>query len=119
MQTLRRGEWRGQPAVPLGRDPQGKVLGVLGLGGIGRNLMRKCEGLGMRTIYHNRRKLGEAEAGGAEWVGFEELLAGSDVLSLNLPLNVGLLFTRDLLAGVGSEGRMGRLMTLPSRKPAT
>lgn len=38
MAALRRGEWRGRPAPELGRDPQGKVLGVLGMGGIGRNL---------------------------------------------------------------------------------
>jgi lactate dehydrogenase-like 2-hydroxyacid dehydrogenase len=34
--------------------------------------------------------LSEEEAGGAEWVGFDELLAQADVLSLNLPLNVSL-----------------------------
>ena len=87
MSALRRGEWRGSPAPSLGRDPQGKVLGILGMGGIGRNLMRKCEVFGMRTIYHNRRRLDEEKAGGAEYVEFEELLERCDVLSLNLPLN--------------------------------
>jgi glyoxylate reductase len=81
-------------------DPRGKVLGILGMGGIGRNLMRKCEVFGFRTVYHNRSKLSEEEAGGAEWVGFEELLAKADVLSLNLPLNVS-------LAGGGLFGFLG------------
>lgn len=88
MQALRRKEWRGNPAPPLGHDPEGKTLGILGMGGIGRNMMKKCAAFGMKTIYHNRRKLSDEMAGGAEWVGFEELLARSDVLSLNLPLNV-------------------------------
>ena len=88
MQALRRKEWRGNPMPPLGHDPEGKVLGILGMGGIGRNMMKKCEAFGMKTIHHNRRRLDEKQAGGAEWVEFEELLARSDVLSLNLPLNV-------------------------------
>ncbi|KAI7189275.1 glyoxylate reductase [Hortaea werneckii] len=85
--AAREGKWRGQPPPPLGHDPQGKTLGILGMGGIGRNMMRKCEAFGMKAIYHNRKKLSEELAGGAEYVGFEELLARSDVLSLNLPLN--------------------------------
>jgi len=42
----------------------------------------------MTVIYSNRRKLDSATADGAEYVSFDELLARSDVLSLNLPLNV-------------------------------
>lgn len=88
MLALRDGAWRGRPPPPLGHDPEGKVLGVLGMGGIGRNMKRKCEAFGMTTIYHNRRPLEEKAAAGAEYVSFDELLARSDVLSLNLPLNV-------------------------------
>ena len=75
----------------LGHDPQGKVLGILGMGGIGRNMKRKCEAFGVETIYHNRTKLSEEMAGGAKWVEFDNLLAKADVLSLNLPLNVSLV----------------------------
>ena len=95
LQNLRQGSWRGNPPPPLGHDPEGKVLGILGMGGIGRNMKRKAEAFGMNVIYHNRRKLDEKMAGGANYVGFEELLKTSDVISLNLPLNVRLflLFT--------------------------
>lgn len=93
---LRRGEWLDD--VPLGHDPQGKVLGILGMGGIGRALKRRTDVLGMRTIYHNRRRLDPALEDGAEYVTFGELLAGSDVISLNLPLNVSARQT------VGREG---------------
>lgn len=57
------------------------------MGGIGRNIKRKADVFGMKTIYHNRRKLKPEMAGGAEYVSFEDLLKTSDVLSLNLPLN--------------------------------
>jgi len=87
MVTLRQGDWRGKPLVGLGHDPQGKVLGILGMGGIGRNLKKKAEVFGMKVVYHNRRKLSEEKADGAKYVGFDELLKESDVISLNLPLN--------------------------------
>jgi lactate dehydrogenase-like 2-hydroxyacid dehydrogenase len=88
MTTLREGKWRGHPAPSLGHDPEGKTLGILGMGGIGRNLKKKAEAFSMRVIYHNRNKLSEQVAGGAQYVSFEELLSTSDVISLNLPLNV-------------------------------
>ncbi|KAI0813685.1 D-isomer specific 2-hydroxyacid dehydrogenase [Xylaria sp. FL0064] len=86
--AIRNGTWTGHvPPPPLGHDPQGKVLGILGMGGIGRNLKKKVEVLGMRCIYHSRTQLSPQLEDGAEYVNFDELLARSDVLSLNLPLN--------------------------------
>jgi D-3-phosphoglycerate dehydrogenase len=64
------------------------------MGGIGRELKRKAEcALGMTVQYHNRHELDPGLAAGARYVSFEDLLATSDVISLNLPLNVsGILF---------------------------
>ncbi|KAF2266867.1 glyoxylate reductase [Lojkania enalia] len=87
MMSIREGKWRGHPPPPLGRDPQGKTLGILGMGGIGRNLKKKAEAFSMNVIYHNRSRLSEELAGGAQYVSFEELIRTSDVISLNLPLN--------------------------------
>lgn len=87
MFALRQKQWKGKPFPALGHDPQGKVLGILGMGGIGRNMSKKAAAFGMTTIYHNRRKLDDEKAGGAEYVTFEDLLKRSDVISLNLPLN--------------------------------
>src|SRR6202012_3535775 len=80
MVALRKGDWRGNPPPALGHDPQGKVLGILGMGGIGRNMKKKAEVFGMSVIYHNRRQLDPPEADGAEYVSFEDLLRRSDVL---------------------------------------
>jgi glyoxylate reductase len=90
MMALRNGYWKGSPPPPLGHDPQGKVLGILGMGGIGRNLMKKAVAFGMTVQYYNRSRLSDELSGGAEYVSFEDLLKTSDVLSLNLPLNVRL-----------------------------
>ncbi|CAG8000076.1 unnamed protein product [Penicillium olsonii] len=87
MNGLRQGKWRGNPSPPRGHDPQGKVLGILGMGGIGRNLKKKAEAFGMKVIYHNRRELSDEMSAGAQYVSFDELLSISDVVSLNLPLN--------------------------------
>ncbi|KAL4965043.1 D-mandelate dehydrogenase-like dehydrogenase [Aspergillus stella-maris] len=87
MHALRQGDWRGKTLPRLGHDPENKVLGILGMGGIGRNLKRKAEAFGMKVVYHNRRKLSEELAAGAEYVSFEDLIGKSDVISLNLPLN--------------------------------
>jgi glyoxylate reductase len=91
--AIRNRTWTGHvPPPPIGHDPQGKTLGILGMGGIGRNLKKKAEVLGMKVIYYNRTQLGKDLADGAEYVSFDELLARSDVLSLHVPLNV----SRDL-----------------------
>ncbi|KAL1863845.1 hypothetical protein VTK73DRAFT_6345 [Phialemonium thermophilum] len=59
------------------------------MGGIGRNLARKAQAFGMRTRYHNRTRLDPAleKECDVEYVDLDTLLATSDVLSLNLPLN--------------------------------
>lgn len=87
MAALRRGEWRGE-GLALGHDPKGKVLGILGMGGIGRNMAKKARAFGMEIKYYNRTKLSPENEEGCEYVEFDKLLAESDVLSLNLPLNV-------------------------------
>ncbi|KAI1385918.1 D-isomer specific 2-hydroxyacid dehydrogenase [Hypoxylon trugodes] len=83
--ALREGRWKGEPR--LGHDPAGKTLGILGMGGIGRAMAHRARSFGMDIIYHNRRRLDPSLEKGAKYVSFDELLAQSDVLSLNLALN--------------------------------
>lgn len=85
------GRWReglDTTASGMGRDPQGKVVGIVGMGGIGRVLARRCRAFDMDVQYHNRRRLPQEEEDGTRYVEtLDELLATSDVISLNLPLN--------------------------------
>ncbi|KKZ68355.1 D-3-phosphoglycerate dehydrogenase [[Emmonsia] crescens] len=77
------GKWRGK--TELGHNPQGKVLGILGMGGIGTEVARRAKAFGMSVIYHNRNKA-SPELEGAEYVTFESLLSRSDVISVHCPL---------------------------------
>ncbi|OJJ45644.1 hypothetical protein ASPZODRAFT_143530 [Penicilliopsis zonata CBS 506.65] len=83
--AIREGKFLGDST--LGHDPRGKILGILGMGGIGREMAIRARAFGMKIRYHNRSRLPEDLEAGAEYVSFDELLATSDVLSLNLALN--------------------------------
>jgi glyoxylate reductase len=73
----------------LGRGLQGRTLGIVGLGQIGRATARRARAFGMEIAYAQRRRADpdvEAELGGARRLELGELLAEADVLSLHCPL---------------------------------
>ncbi|KOS07208.1 hydroxyacid dehydrogenase [Flavobacterium akiainvivens] len=78
-----------EPTAGLGTSLFGKTLGIFGLGNIGLEMARMCKGAyGMDVIYHNRGHNEKAEQElGARRVGFDTLLAQSDVLSVHANLN--------------------------------
>ncbi|KAL4748057.1 hypothetical protein BDW72DRAFT_205929 [Aspergillus terricola var. indicus] len=84
MNSLRAGTFKA--GVAVGNDPQGKVLGILGMGRIGRAIKKRCDPFGLKTVYHNRSELAPEQAAGAEYVSFDRLLAESDIISVNVPL---------------------------------
>ncbi|KLJ09901.1 hypothetical protein EMPG_14675 [Blastomyces silverae] len=77
------GKWRGETV--LGNDPQGKVLGILGMGGIGTEVAHRAKAFGMKVIYHNRNRA-DPEPEGTKYVTFDDLLSRSDVISINCTL---------------------------------
>ena len=74
---VRVGTWVPHGGVQL----LGKTLGVIGLGGIGAEVLRMGRGLGMEVIAWNR-----SPRPGAPLVSLDELLARADVISMNLTL---------------------------------
>lgn len=78
--TLRAGTWK-----PLeGMQLLGKTLGVIGLGGIGREVARIAKGMGMNVIAYNRSRIVDAAV---PLVDIDTLLAQSDIVSMNLTLS--------------------------------
>ncbi len=75
---IRSGLWVPHEGVQL----SGKTLGVIGLGGIGREVVRLGRGLGLEVIAWNRTAHPDDPL-----VELDELLARSDLISLNVSLN--------------------------------
>ncbi|KAK7206771.1 D-isomer specific 2-hydroxyacid dehydrogenase [Myxozyma melibiosi] len=85
--TAREGRWR--DGLGLMDDPQGKVLGIVGMGDIGREVARKLKVFDMDIAYYNRRQLPadvEEKLGAKYYSSLDELLKKCDVLSINCPL---------------------------------
>ncbi|MGB7257240.1 MAG: NAD(P)-dependent oxidoreductase [Pseudolabrys sp.] len=76
---VRRGVWTPHEGVQL----LGKTLGVIGLGGIGREVARIGKGMGMNVIGWNRTRHADISV---PLVDIDALLARADVISMNLTL---------------------------------
>jgi glyoxylate reductase len=85
---VREGRWgTWGPETLLGNDVHGATLGIVGLGGIGREVAKRVRGFGMRVLYTGPHRKPEAEGElGVEYRTLEELLSESDFVSLHAPL---------------------------------
>lgn len=94
--TMRNGEWNKKKYK--GTEINGKTLGIVGMGRIGRSLAKKATALGMKVIYTDL--FGEQENLKYKFVSLESLLKSSDFVSLHVPYDKtkGSLIGRDELA---------------------
>ncbi len=70
----------------LGRwSPQGRTLGIIGYGNVGRRVAAKAEALGMKVVKCDP-PLKAAAADPGEFLDLDPLLAMSDAVSLHVPL---------------------------------
>ena len=66
---------------------RGKTLGVVGVGRIGRHVIRMARAFGMRVVAFDIAAPGEAGAGAEfDYVPFKRLLAESHIITLHIPL---------------------------------
>ncbi|MDT0349678.1 NAD(P)-dependent oxidoreductase [Pseudonocardia charpentierae] len=83
----RDGFWSQNKAELTGFELHGRALGLLGLGSIGSIVLQIARGFGMQVLVTDPvLDHAQVAALGARKVEFDELLAGSDVLSLHVPL---------------------------------
>jgi len=80
-----------------GFDLQGKTLGVIGTGDIGRNVIRIANGYGMRVLAFDVKPDKKAASEmGFEYADMDKVLSDSDVVTLHVP---GIEKTRDMISG--------------------
>lgn len=73
---------------PQVKDIFGKTLGIIGLGRIGKTVVRRVKGFDMKVLYHDIVAYDDfAREHGIRKVPLEELLQESDVITLHVPLD--------------------------------
>ena len=79
--AIRAGRFEAMDGIELA----GKMLGIVGTGGVGKEMVRLGEALGMKVIAWNRSGLGDDLP--ASFAELDDLLAEADVVSLHVALN--------------------------------
>lgn len=86
---IHRGQWPKAELAPTATLLSGKTVGIVGLGYVGKTLARLLQGFGCSVLYTKRTPLSPAEeaAIGVTFAPLDEMLAVSDVITLNTELN--------------------------------
>lgn len=83
-EKTREGKW----VRSTGTELYGKTLGILGLGAIGKSVARRGQGFDMKVLAYDPYLNQEyAAQHNIQPASFDEVICGSDVISLHLPLN--------------------------------
>jgi D-3-phosphoglycerate dehydrogenase len=87
---VRAGRWQQR----IGRQLTGRVVGILGLGRIGSEVVSLLAPFSCTLLAHDLVERPDMTSRGVRYVSLDELLAGSELLTIHLPLDAS---TRDLL----------------------
>ena len=83
-------KWKSFPA-----ELNGKILGIIGLGAVGKLLAETALGFKMKVLYNSKSRKIEMEKRGCRFVKKQELLQKSDIISLQTPRDVRILGKED------------------------
>ena len=113
------GEWSRSPDFSFWKTPlvelQGKTMGIVGFGRIGRRVAEIALAMGMRVIAADADRKEVPDWPGFRWCEVDELMAAADVVSLHCPL---LPQTRGIVnASSLSKMRPGSFLINTSRGP--
>lgn len=82
--AMKQGRW--EKKAFLGEELAGKTLGVVGLGRIGQEVVRRAAAFGMTTVAHDPFIAAHvAQDVGAQLVSMDELFARADYVTLHMP----------------------------------
>ncbi|MEM6623739.1 MAG: D-glycerate dehydrogenase [Pseudomonadota bacterium] len=87
-QMLRGGRWTGwRPTQLMGTSPQGKTLGIIGMGRIGKAMAKRCHAaLDMNIVFYDAFPVADAGVPGAQQLEtVDDVMAASDFVSLHCP----------------------------------
>ncbi|MFN3514453.1 MAG: phosphoglycerate dehydrogenase [Phenylobacterium sp.] len=89
------GKW----SILMGSDLYRKTVGIIGLGRIGRSVVKRLSGFEAEVLVHTRRPDPDlAQTGAVRFVELDELLARSDYVSVHAPLTPETKFLIDARA---------------------
>ena len=94
---LRGAQWTGwRPTQLMGTSPQGKTLGIIGMGRIGKAMARRCHAaLDMTVVFYDAFPVADPGVPGAQQLEtVEDVLEAADFVSLHCPgggANTGLI----------------------------
>ena len=81
---IRRGGWDRERTL----DMYGKVLGIIGLGRIGKRMVKRAQGFDMKILANDIREYREfIETNGIEMVSKEEIMRQADIITVHTPLD--------------------------------
>jgi len=89
-QNVAAGQWhQGIPRTVNIYEMEGKTVGLVGLGNIGRQVARRVQAFDAQVIYYDTFRLNpqEEEKLGVQYAPLDILLATADIVSLHVPLN--------------------------------
>jgi lactate dehydrogenase-like 2-hydroxyacid dehydrogenase len=84
---LRAGEWTGwRPTQLMGASPQGKTLGIIGMGRIGKAMAKRCfHALDMEVVFYDAFPVADAGVPARQLATVDEVLQVADFVSLHCP----------------------------------
>lgn len=89
-EAVKKGDWTRCPDFCFWNYPlmelDGKTMGVIGFGRIGRSVAAVAQAMGMKVLAYDSCKDPSAENENVRYAGLDELLAKSDIISLHCPL---------------------------------
>lgn len=105
---VRNGEWAGG-GYPLTGEINGKTLGILGLGRIGKEIAARAQAMKMRVVYHGRNR--QDDQPHVYYDNLTDMARDADWLMVIAPGGAGTkgIVSRDVLEALGPEGAIVNL----------